>query len=236
MDSATGPAATTVLPDHRLLPSRPPVPRSASWLPVVIALLTAPTAEAQRVYVSPQAGLRLGGSWEDVLGQQYDVNEHLSLGAAIGIWTDSTGGIELSYTGQPTSVRVTDTLYVKRDLDLSIHEFAFTGWREFGRRGATVQPVALGSAGVTWLTSDDVDESETTFMLAAGGGIRIWSRDRRVGLRFDGRVFFSFLPGSTDVRCVLPGGCLFQFDDDVLIQTELAAGVMVALGGRRQPQ
>jgi hypothetical protein len=210
--------------------------RSGCWLLLVLAVLAVPAVEAQRVYITPQAGLRLGGSWEDVINQKYDVNEHLSLGGAIGIWTDSTGGIELSYSGQPTSVRVTDTLFAKRDLDLSIHEFAFTGWREFGRRGATLQPVALGSAGVTWLTSDDADESETTFMLAAGGGIRIWTKDRRVGLRFDGRVFFSFLPGSSQVQCVLPGGCLFQWNDDVLIQTELAAGVIVALGGRRRPQ
>jgi hypothetical protein len=208
--------------------------RSGRWLLLVLTLVAVPIAEAQRVYVTPQVGLRLGGSWEDVINQKYDVNEHLSLGGAIGIWTDSTGGIELSYSGQPTSVRVTDTLFAKRDLDLSIHEFAFTGWREFGPRGATVQPVALGSAGVTWLTSDDAGESETTFMLAAGGGIRIWSKDRRVGLRFDGRVFFSFLPGSSQVQCVLPGGCLFQWNDGVLIQTELAAGVIVALGGRRQ--
>jgi len=212
------------------------VTRSGHCLALALALVVARVAEAQRVYITPQAGLRLGGSWEDVIGQQYDVNEHVSFGGAIGFWTDSTGGIELSYSGQPTSVRVTDTLYVKRDLDLSIHEFSFTGWREFGRPGATVRPVALGSAGVTWLTSDDADESETTFMIAGGGGIRIWSKDRRVGLRFDGRVFFSFLPGSTDVRCVLPGGCLFQFDDDVLIQTELAAGVMLALGSRRAVQ
>jgi len=213
------------------------VSRSGRWLALLaVALIAANAAQAQRVYVTPQVALRLGGSWEDVIGQQYDVNEHLSLGGAIGIWTDSTGGLELSYSGQPTSVRVTDTLFAKRDLDLSIHEFAFTGWREFGRRNATVQPVALGSLGVTWLTSNDADESETTFMLAAGGGIRIWSRDRQVGLRFDGRVFFSFLPGSTNVQCVLPGGCLFQFNDEVLIQTELAAGVMVALGSRRQVQ
>jgi len=209
------------------------VSRPGIRLLLAIALVTVHAAEAQRVYVSPQVGLRLGGSWEDVLGQQYDVNEHLSLGGAIGIWTDSTGGIELSYAGQPTSVRATDTLLAKRDLDLSIHEFSFTGWREFGRRGATVRPVALGSAGVTWLTSDDAGESETTFMLAAGGGVRIWSRDGRVGLRFDGRVFFSFLPGSSQLQCSLPGACLFAWNDDVLIQTELAAGVIVALGGRK---
>ncbi|TFG50662.1 MAG: hypothetical protein E4H38_03165, partial [Gemmatimonadales bacterium] len=111
--------------------------RSGCWLLLVLAVLAVPAAEAQRVYITPQAGLRLGGSGEDVINQKYDVNEHLSLGGAIGIWTDSTGGIELSYSGQPTSVRVTDTLFAKRDLDLSIHEFAFTGWREFGRRGAT---------------------------------------------------------------------------------------------------
>jgi len=209
------------------------VTRSGRRLALALVLLASRAVEAQRVYLSPQVGLRLGGSWEDVINQQYDVNEHVSFGGAIGIWTDSTGGVELSYSGQPSSVRVTDTLFAKRDLDLSIHEFAFTGWREFGRRGATLQPVALGSAGVTWLTSDDADESETTFMVAAGGGIRIWSKDRRVALRFDGRVFLSFLPGSTEVQCVLPGGCLFQWNDDVLIQTELAAGVIVALGGRR---
>ena len=207
--------------------------RSGIRLLLAITFLAAHAAEAQRVYVSPQVGLRLGGSWEDVLGQQYDVTERLSLGGAIGIWTDSTGGIELSYTGEPTSVRVTDTLLARRNLDLSIHEFAFTGWREFGRRGATVRPVALGSAGVTWLTSDDAGESETTFMLAAGGGVRIWSRNRRVGLRFDGRVFFSFLPGSSQLQCSLPGACLFAWNDDVLIQTELAAGVIVVLGGRK---
>jgi hypothetical protein len=209
------------------------VRRSGIRLFLALSLVAAHAAEAQRVYVSPQVGLRLGGSWEDVLGQQYDVNDHLSLGGAIGIWTDSTGGIELSYTGQPTSVRVTDTLFVKRGLDLSIHEFAFTGWREFGRRGATVRPVALGSAGVTWLTSDDAGESETTFMLAAGGGIRIWTRDRRFGIRVDGRVFFSFLPGSSQLQCSLPGACLFAWNDDVLIQTDLAAGILVALGGRK---
>ena len=121
----------------------------------------------------------------------------------------------------------------KRDLDLSSHEFACTGWREFGRRNATARPVALGSAGLTWLTSDDADQSETTGVLAAGGGTRIWSRDRRVGLWFDGRVFFSFLPGSSQVQCVLRGSCLDQWNDDVLIQSELAAGVILALGSRR---
>lgn len=203
----------------------------------LVTVACAPGILAQRAYLAPQVGMRLGGSWEDVLEQEYDVDEHVSVGVAFGIRTDETGGVEFHYSGQPTSVRVTDTLFARRDFDLDIHDFSLTGWREFGRPGQSLQPVALGFAGVTWLRSDDADDDETTFMIGGGGGIRVWTADRRLGFRLDGRVTFSFLPNSTEVACVLPGGCLFAWNDDVLIQTDLAAGVMLGLGGaRKSPQ
>jgi len=64
--------------------------------------------------------------------------------------------------------------------------------------------------------------------------VKVFPR-RRVGLRLEGRGFFSFTDGGSNLFCsAVLNACPLQFKSDLLVQGEVAATVIVVLGPLRR--
>jgi hypothetical protein len=186
---------------------------------IVIAGATAAAAENNEI--GALVGFRLGG----------DVNssttaEKLSFfndTATTEIYTrvlSPTTEFEFTWSRQPTEIRAPEG-----DFGLDLDYIHFGATYHPGQK--KVRPYVAASAGFTRMVPDSAGfSSETHLSLAVGGGTKVWLSDR-VGLRFDGRFYFTFATGSASLFCG-GSGCSFSFSGGGFFQTELNAGVVVA--------
>lgn len=209
--------------------------RHRGLLPVAFAALLAliPSAAlAERGFeITPFAGFRFGGSFEDnTTGTDFKVGETGSLGLILGLRDTPETHYELFYSFQRTELTGGGIFGGAPLFDLDIHYLHLGGTYEFpGER--KVVPFISGGLGVTFLipTGEGLDSS-TNFSMSLGGGAKV-PVTGRMGLRFEGRGYMTILPDSTEVFCVSSGGaaCAVRITGDVLWQFELLAGIYFGL-------
>ncbi|MEJ2539947.1 MAG: hypothetical protein P8188_08260 [Gemmatimonadota bacterium] len=209
------------------------MPRSTRALCVVAVLLTvipAVPVHAQGVQITPFAGGRFFGGLRDYTGASIDVDASVSFGGFLTFMQSPDMGFELGYSRQDSDLNLSVPFEGRERFDVKVDQWAFGVQRHFPRTGEALTPFAGGLVGLTHMSSSDGDESQTKFMLGASGGAKFLRPQSLLGLRLEGRGYFTFAGGGgAGIGCGF-GGCSFGFSSDAFFQLDLIAGVILNFG------
>jgi opacity protein-like surface antigen len=188
-------------------------------------LAVAPNAAAQKVELTPFAGLRFGGSISDITGVSYELDTAASYGLGLGFALSEETSVELLWSHQSTGFnRFAYDDDGRVDLDIDVFQIGFV--YEVTADGS-VQPFVGAGLGATRVATVIDESSSTHFAIGFGGGVKLLFSDH-VGIRLDGRLFGTFAgSGGFTVGCG-PGGCILGFGGNLLWQGEVAAGLVIA--------
>ncbi|HEX9799403.1 MAG TPA: outer membrane beta-barrel protein [Thermoanaerobaculia bacterium] len=215
---------------------------SRSPLAFALALALAPAAvQAQsslyRFELTPTVSHRWGGTISgddsDFFETDLDVDNGTAYGITLDIPLSSQIQLELLANRQPTELRFDQGLFGDSssvaDIDITYYHVGLL-W-QWGHERVT--PFFVASLGGTNLDPDLAGAaSEDRFSLSVGGGVKVLFSDH-VGLRFEGRGFFTDLGSYDDRRrdsCRDDG--FYRYDDrcygDDLTQGQASVGLILA--------
>ncbi len=202
-----------------------------AWLAAGVPAGAAAQVQAE---IGPFVGYRFGGSLSDNAATSYDIGSAVSYGAVVDLDLRRDLGVEFLWSRQSSEIPLFDVLEPGA-FELSVTHWMVGPWRAFGRPAAQVRPFASFLLGFTQFSTSVADgESGARFALAGGGGVKFFPR-RRVGLRLEGRGFFTFTDGGTDLFCSsIANACPLRFNNDLMVQGEVAATVVIVLGPLRR--
>lgn len=203
---------------------------SALMFLLVLLPLIPDTAAAQvhRFEITPFAGYRLSGEVDDStdLGFDFDDNVEIDESAVFGFIFDipltPNWQLELLANRQRTSFSVDEGLFSPTeelgDLDLG---FYHAGLLFQGGQGQ-VNPFIVGSIGLARLEPDFPElDAENYFSASLGGGVKIFLSEN-VGLRLEGRGYWTDVDTNFDER-------YDRYDaSGAIYQVEGTAGLIIA--------
>lgn len=195
---------------------------------LILAAVPLNLCRAVELEVTPLVGYTFGGSFEETYsGTDLDLDEGVSLGAAIDFPLGQGRQVELYYSRQPTELQADGPLLSEEALfDLDVHYIHIGGtytWHDEG----PVRPFVAGTLGVTHLDPEPSGlDSRTRFSLGLGGGARVFATEH-IGLRFEGRGFVTLIDddGGGTVFFSDPGGLSVAVSSDFFAQFVFNAGV-----------
>jgi hypothetical protein len=205
--------------------------RSVKLVMTILGLLLAvgatSTAEAQTFELTPFAGWRSGGSFEDVAtGTDIDLDDGLGYGLIVGIpWNAQyRSRLELVWSWQSSAVGAPGTGDPWFDLD--VHYLHLSGMVPFATSNNRLDVLLSIGAGATYMVPDiDGAGSEVRFSASAALGLLYHVSDR-VGIRLEARGWFTFTDAGGSIFC--SGGCAIAFSGSGFVQGELTAGLQIA--------
>lgn len=164
---------------------------------------------AQGVEITGFGGYRFGGDiFEIAAGRSLDDDGAPAVGVVVDVPLQEGLQVEASYSHQQLDA-------------ISVDQWQVGGLQEYG--SPKVRPFYDGLVGLNRYAADA--DSEVRFVVAAGGGVKIFPTSR-IGVRLDGRVLATFLDASgTTVGCV--DGCLARLHVSIAWQAEFTAGLVV---------
>lgn len=196
----------------------------------LILFLPSPARADWDVEVTPFAGFRFGGGFEDnTTGIDLDVREGAGFGLIFDVAADRDSQYELFYGFQRTELTADGTFGGRPLFDLDIHYLHIGGTYLFP--GEKVRPFIAGGIGLTHFDPRRADTgSDTRLSVSLGGGVKI-PIAKHVGLRLEGRGFLTILPENSEIFCVSSGGldCAVRVQGDVFGQVELLVGISFGL-------
>jgi hypothetical protein len=180
---------------------------------VVVLLGHVAPLRAQGVEITPLSGYRFGGDiFETAAARRLDTDGAPAVGVVVDVPLQAGLQIEASYSHQQLDAA-----------RISVDQWQVGGLQEYG--STKVRPFYNGLVGLTRYSAEA--DSEVRFMVAAGGGVKIFPVSH-IGVRFDGRVLATFLDASgTMVVCV--NGCIARLHVSIAWQAEFTAGLVVRL-------
>jgi opacity protein-like surface antigen len=178
------------------------------------------------VEVTPFAGLRFGGAFEDTnTGTEISLNDSGSYGLVLDVDIAPDQQIEIYLSRQSTTLSANGTFTGNPLFDLTVEYYHFGGLYLIDVQNDRVRPFVSGGLGLTRMNPQgDGLSTETRFSLSIGGGVKFFLTDR-VGLRLDGRGIFTALDSSGAMFC--SGGCAISVQSSGFIQGELGAGLVL---------
>jgi hypothetical protein len=180
-------------------------------------------ASAQTIEVVPLAGYRFNNDlFEFAANRPLDVDGAPVVGGALNVDMGEGLWFEALYTRQQVSVTTPDASGVPVRLRLSVDQWLAGGTQEFGLGRA--RPFLSGLLGLTRYGADGDDE--VRFTIGTGGGVKL-PLQRRIGLRFDSRVFGTFVDFDAQAAACTPGLCLVNVDARVVWQMEFTANLVI---------
>ena len=197
----------------------------------VIACLTAtillcnPTdVGAQTVEITPFAGYRFGGDFfELVTNQPVDLDGAPAAGVAVNVPLHDGLQVEVFFTHQEARILVpSSSLGPPTRWRIAVDHWQAGGLQEFGSSRA--RPFLTGLLGLTRYAAEG--DNEIRFTIGAGGGVKLFPV-RRIGARFDGRVFATFVDVDGRAIACAPGICLVAFNAHIVWQAEFTGGVTI---------
>lgn len=216
---------------------------------LALALLPALAAADEGVEVTLFGGVRVGGAVEEVDGGDSEFEEGVSYGIAVDVPIGDGVQIEVLISHQEAELVAGQGVPGSpRQLDLDVDYFhvgALWEWgperrtrpfrRHKGKDRATLPPPPAPPRTRPFMTvtgglaefnprGQQLD-SESFFSFAVGGGAKHVLGDH-VGLRFEGRIFGSWVDGSREVFCN-PDGCFGRVSGSILWQFEGTVGLML---------
>lgn len=173
--------------------------------------------------ITPFAGYRFGGQFDNpATSDNVDIEESPTFGIAIDAVYRPDQAIQVFYSRQSTEVRDTTPRF-----DVDIEYFQVGGVATFPLEAQDWVPYAVGTIGAVRFTPGrgGIDD-ETRFAMTFGGGVQYFFTPR-LGLRLEGRGYFTFFDTDADVFCVSNGGatCLLRTSGNLFWQLEAQAGL-----------
>ncbi len=210
--------------------------RSTQVLFAAMLAAAVPVSAAAQVQaeLGPFVGYRFGGSLVDNANTSYSIGSAVSYGGVVDLDLRRDLGVEFVWSHQGSELELRDVLE-PGPFKVSVDHWMVGPWKAFGRPAARVRPFASFLLGVSqFSTSIAEGESRARFALGSGVGVKFFPQPR-IGLRLEGRGFFSFTDGGSNLFCSATlNACPLQFKSDLLVQGEVTAGVIVVLGPLRR--
>jgi hypothetical protein len=183
------------------------------------------SVSAQTVEVTPLAGYRFGGDlFEVAAGAPVDLDGAPVVGGAVKVEMGDGLWFEALFTHQEAHINVPVVRFgplVRRSV--AVDHWLAGGRQDFG--SGRVLPFVTGLVGLTHYRADGDDEIR--FAVGAGGGMKL-SLARRLGLRFDSRVFSTFVDAEAHAGVCTPGACVLGLRVNVAWQFEFTVDAVVA--------
>jgi hypothetical protein len=179
---------------------------------------------AQGLEVTPFTGYRIGGSFEDNLnGVKMDLDDSESYGLIVDVDLSPGKQIELLYSHQSSSVRVSPAFILAPKWDLDVDYFHIGGATTYNNH-SQFRPFVAGGIGLTYLDPEQL-KSEARLSLSLAGGAKLFLAEN-TGLRLEVRGYWTFFNGSGAIFCN-NGGCQVQARGEAWWQFESNLGVFV---------
>jgi hypothetical protein len=182
------------------------------------------TAEPHGIEIAPVAGYRFGGDFfELVSGQDVDLDGAPAVGVtgSVPLWNGLhvEGLVTLQKASFSTPATITTPA---RRWHVAVDHYGVGGLQEF--RSGKVRPFLNSVFGLTRYAADG--DNEVRFTIGAGGGVKLFP-SRRIGIRLDGRGYWTFVDAEGDFwACISGVGCGLAFSVDVAWQAEFTAGLV----------
>jgi hypothetical protein len=204
---------------------RPPKQAALVTIFAVLVLLLSRPASAQTVQIAPLGGYRFGGDlFELAMNRQVDLDGAPVLGGTINVALGDGLSFEGLISHQDARVAVSEgASHPLTNVHIVVDQWLAGGRQELGTGRA--RPFLSGLLGLTRYGTEG--DNEVRFAVSCAGGV-IVDLDRRLGLRFDGRVFTTFVDANARAGACAPGICLIAVDVSVVWQAEFSAGLVVA--------
>ncbi len=180
--------------------------------------------EGPTVQIAPFAGYQFGGSiWSETLDRKYSIQSGLDYGGTIDVALGESWRFELLYLRQETSLESSGI--AGPSFDITIERYMVGLEEEKGEGSVKVFGVLL--AGATRFVPAFADaSSEMYFSAGLSLGVKSFLT-RNVGLRFEGRAFYTRVGGGGGVFCTA-GQCLFSFSGSGIWQGDVSGGLIIA--------
>jgi len=201
-------------------------------LALALVALSAASARAQTVEITPWAGYRFGGAFDlgvqgtdDTLGA-LEVRDAGAFGLSVAVSVAEDGEVEALYARQGTRLQA-DGFFTSQPLfDLAIETYQLGGNYLFRDEKVRVRPYIGMGLGISRLIPDRANlESETRFAATFAAGVKAYVSDH-FGFRFEVRGFFTVLDSSSDVFCDSFSGCFVRSSGSELSQAEARGGLI----------
>jgi hypothetical protein len=189
-----------------------------------LVILHAPAlAAAQTVEVAPFGGYRFGGDlFELATNTALDLDGAPVVGGAVNIEMGDGLWFEALFSHQQAHIDVSGGAFgPSRRVRAVVDHWLAGGRQDFGTGRA--RPFLTGLVGLTRFGAED---DEVRFTIGAGGGARVLLQ-RRLALRFDGRVFTTFVDVDAHAVACGDGTCLVGLNVNVVWQLEFTAGLVL---------
>jgi hypothetical protein len=201
--------------------------RIAAFLTVLFTLSALAENKPPRFEITPFAGYRLGGTFEDdETRDELKLEDSSSFGMSLSMQAEANTQYELTYSHQATDIDVSDVLPGASDLDIDLDYLQIGGTYLWD--GNVARPFLVATIGIAHLDPDASDlDAETYFAFSVGGGWKVFPT-RRLGLRLEGRFYGTVLESDSAVFCRSGPegtGCLLRTSGELLWQWEMFAGV-----------
>jgi len=194
-------------------------------LMLLLALPAWANDKVLRYEITPFAGYRFGGSFEDdETGQDYDLDDDKAYGFIVNMMAEANTQWEFGWSRSETAVDVPSVNGSPDKLDLDIDYFQAGGTYLWD--GKRAQPFMVATVGAAHLNPDSSGDSETYFAFSIGGGWRLFPSEH-FGLRVEGRFYGTVLDSDSDVFCRTGpdnNQCLIQSQAEILWQWQMFAG------------
>lgn len=190
-----------------------------------LALIPAVSSAAQMVEVTPFAGQRYGGSFEDTnTASKFEVGDAKSFGLLLDFDSEPDKQIEVLLSRQDTHLATTGPFTGNPLFDLTI-DYYHIGGLYMLPEGERVRPFVSGTIGLTRMAPKRSDlTTENRLSLSLGGGAKIFLTSS-LGLRFDVRGIYTAINSDSAVFC--SGGCTIKVRSNGFVQTEIGAALMM---------
>lgn len=193
-------------------------------------------AGAYRFAITPVIGYRMGGDFEDEeTSDEVNFDDDSMFGFIINAPYQSLDGDvytewELYSRRQKAGLDSVPST-VDGSLELEISYFLIGGTyvgAPIGE-GELLRPFLAAGIGAAHLNPEGSGyDSDTVFGFGIGGGAMLYPA-RRIGLRREGRMLGAIVDSDSSIFCrsgLLGSACAFRASGDVLLQGEIAAGVV----------
>ena len=193
-----------------------------------ISLPTLAAGDDARFEVTPYAGYRVGGTFDDTDSEEsLELGESSAWGLIVNGRVQENTEWEVFYSRQSTEVQASGFIVPQTLFDIDVDFLHFGGTYLFD--GERVRPFIALTIGATRFSPGLPGFGARTYASASfGGGWKVRVREN-VGLRLEVRGFGTVIDSSSRLFCESDGGaaCLILAKGEILAQWEARAGVSI---------
>ena len=179
-------------------------------------------ADSGNFTITPYAGYRDGGDFEDTVSEtELDIDESDTLGLIFG-WEVKDGQLEVSYSRQETELTGSSSASPDALVDVDVTNLLFAGKSILDPDIGGYFTILIGFTEIDF--DSDALDSDTRPAIGFGGGIDYPIGDN-FGFRLGLRGIVTFLDDNEDEFCISPANCPILIDDNKLVQVEIFTGL-----------